>query len=207
MLVKPTPLSSDLESRFLNACKELPGEVKPAFHGTNAANLDSIFSLGLVIPGQGNKVKVANGQAHGLGIYTATLDNPMLSWGFARGTSRPMLVCAVLDDAEVLDQSQQLGMLQMTAESHSVRHVGNAMVVFDPQRVAPLFVVTHKPTHDSLFAARRPVRVVQHVMARSIMSGQQLKRPNRKQKVQPNVQSLGAITFLSRRAARKYRGS
>lgn len=40
------------------------------FHGTRAANIPSILSTGLRVPGQESGVRVANGSAHGVGIYT-----------------------------------------------------------------------------------------------------------------------------------------
>lgn len=200
MKVKPTPLSSDVQRRFLKACYELPGQVKPAFHGTHAENLESIYSLGLVIPGQGNSFRVANGSTHGRGIYAATMDNPMLSWGFAQGATRPMLVCAVLDDAEALHESQRIGRFQVTAESSSVRHVGDAMVIFDPQRVAPLFCVTNMRSKQT-----------QSIVTSRHINVSLPERPKRIQKLGQGAQSClvpsnGTVAFLSRRAARKYGG-
>lgn len=202
MSLRPTPLATDVSDRFLDACKELPGVVKPAFHGTNAANLESIYTLGLVIPGRGNEIKVANGTAHGRGIYTATMDNAMLSWGFARGAAKPMLVCAVLDDAEHMLESQRIGNLQVTAESVNVRHVGNAMVVFDPQRVVPLYVVTHKGVN---YGGSTYVRVQRS--AGRFWTQQQIRRSDKMRK-KPALKAIpltGASAFLSRRAAQKYR--
>merc|ERR1712070_880742 len=193
MTVQPMPLAMEVRDRFMEACANLPGQIKPAFHGTDAKNLDSICRLSLVVPGQGNHIRVANGSVHGRGIYTATLDHAGLSWGFSRGSRKPILVCAVLDDATDLETPRQLGFRYVTRESESVRHVGGAMVVFDPQRVAPLYVVTHKgklPIRGSgttpRFVSREPPR-------------------KRIIKAHVRIPLTGVVAFLSRRAACKRR--
>jgi len=202
MSVKPTPLSGSLQNRFLTACSKLSGEIKPAFHGTDPSNLESIYSIGLIIPGQGNKFRVVNGAVHGRGIYTATMDDPMLSWGFARGATRPMLVCAVLDDAEDCDP-HQLGIRTVTKESENVRHVGSAMVVFEPARVTPLFVVRHHGRSDNYCG------VVKYAHGQVQQSPPPARRKKRK-KVWSRMQKggcilSGAVAFLSRRGACKHR--
>jgi len=92
----------------------------PALHGTRA-DLRSIFDNGLLIPGQNNNIGVANGSAHGVGIYTANLNAAWLSWGFCDPQNPQMIICAVL-------------------QSSSVEHHGDAQVIFDESHVIPLFV-------------------------------------------------------------------
>jgi hypothetical protein len=94
-------------------------KVAPALHGTSAANLDSIYQRGLLVPGQGNELQVVNGAAHGTGVYTANLNASWLSAGFCSGPK--MLVCAVLETSEV-------------------RHVQDAQVVANSAHVVPLFL-------------------------------------------------------------------
>ena len=72
-------------------------EPRLAFHGTDGANHASIFEKGLIVPGR-EGVSVANGSAHGVGIYTAK--EPGLSFSFTRGTNK-MLLCGVIDDCQV----------------------------------------------------------------------------------------------------------
>merc|ERR1712228_109676 len=103
----------------MQSIREMPsGELRPAFHGTNAANHSSIFERGLLIPGEGNELRVVHGAAHGKGVYTANVDAAWLSRGFCYNPQ--MLVCAVL-------------------QSSAVRHVGDAMVVGRADHVVPLF--------------------------------------------------------------------
>jgi hypothetical protein len=45
--------------------------VRIVYHGTQEASAEAIAKIGLVVPGQGNGVTVANGCAYGVGIYTA----------------------------------------------------------------------------------------------------------------------------------------
>lgn len=137
------PVSESIQLAFLEAWKNGAGPslaLRPAFHGTATRNLTSIFDRGLLIPGVGNKLRVEHGAAHGRGIYTAKVHNPNLSAGFARCISG-MLVVGVLDDALAADVQKWLGSRIVQAESKAIRHVGDAMVIFDPSRVLPLFSV------------------------------------------------------------------
>jgi len=69
----------------------------PALHGTHARCYASIFQNGLLIPGCDNNIKVANGSAYGVDVYTAKLNEPWLSAFFCKQPS--MLVCCVIADA------------------------------------------------------------------------------------------------------------
>lgn len=140
------PMAEDVQARFLDRWKNGDGpsiNIVPAFHGTNVKNLGSIFSQGLLIPGQGNRLRVVNGAVHGRGIYAAkvTATGRQLSAGFAKGNTNGMLVCAVLDDAIPVTAEYKLGYRFVTAESKFVRHVGDAFVIFDPRMILPLFHV------------------------------------------------------------------
>lgn len=140
----PAPLAEKVQERFMAAFQKQTArrdvsKISPGFHGTSASIHDSIFSRGLLIPGQDNELRVVNGSAHGNGVYVAKLSNPWLSQGFARGANK-MLVCGVVDDAAGMTQTQRLGSFSVTKQSDNVRHVGDAMVVFESARVAPLFV-------------------------------------------------------------------
>lgn len=142
--LSPAPLSPDVQKRFLDLCQgtsAVNGTLRPAFHGTAAKNISSILKRGLLIPGEQNDVKVANGSAHGLGIYTGMLgqDGANLSYGFSKGG--PMLVCVVLDDAKPVPQ-YTVGIQNVTAESNIIRHVGSAIISFDSRRVVPLFIAS-----------------------------------------------------------------
>jgi hypothetical protein len=59
------------------------------YHGTRPIAVGPISRIGLVVPGLGNDVKVANGSAHGVGIYTAT--TPHTPVGYAH--EGDMFVC------------------------------------------------------------------------------------------------------------------
>lgn len=113
--LKAVPLAPSVQERFM--AKMSGAHIKPAFHGTDTRNYESIFSRGLLIPGYQNELQIAHGAAHGRGIYTANIDASWLSRGFCASSS--MLVCAVRQE--------------------NVTHVGDAMVVFDPDNVVPLF--------------------------------------------------------------------
>lgn len=134
--VRPTPLALDVKNRFMTSVSSMPSvELRPAFHGTDAVNHNSIFERGLLIPGSDTGVSMKHGAAHGRGIYTANVDAAWLSRGFC--DSPAMLVCAVL-------------------QSSMVRHVGDAMVVVNCAHVVPLFIATA----DSFFFGRVSLPVV-----------------------------------------------
>jgi hypothetical protein len=144
--VRPAPVSADVQQRFLEARTVLKGaDLTPGYHGTNVSKLTAIYEKGLLIPGPDNGIGVANGSAHGLGVYTAKVNNPDLSWGFCRAPTemeRKMMVCGILDDAPAMGQHYQMGIRTVSRESANVRHVGDAMVIFDDRRVAPFFEVS-----------------------------------------------------------------
>lgn len=144
--LKPAPVAREVQERFLAVCgngRHFASKISAGFHGTPGSVHESIFSKGLLIPGQNNDLVNRNGTAHGNGVYIAKLNNPWLSQGFAHGTNK-MLVCGVMDDAVNLRQVARLGSFGVTKKSDNVRHVGDAMVVFESACVAPLFVAEWK---------------------------------------------------------------
>jgi len=141
--LRPVAVSLPIQAAFLEAWRYRGShciELRPAFHGTKAANLKSIFERGLLIPGQGNRLTVVHGAAHGRGIYTAKVSNPWLSYGFARSLAG-MLVVGVLDDATAAHALERMGVFPVQAQSKTILHVGDAMVVFEPSCVIPFFSV------------------------------------------------------------------
>jgi len=205
--VRPAPVSAEVQERFLDAQTVLPGALKPGYHGTNISNLPAIYEKGLLIPGQGNCLQVANGSAHGLGIYTATVQNPSLSWSFCRAPEpmdRKMMVCGILDDAsQVTDDGYKMGVRTVTRESQNVRHVGDAMVIFDDRRVAPFFEVSIGETLERqlvsvLFDWSRWQRKV-----RLILNASPAKSSIRVPLMRSQVKQRTATAYLARRGARK----
>jgi len=184
--LKATPLSTEVAERFQKVCEgELQGELVPAFHGTNENNLGSIYAQGLIIPGRGNSVRVANGCVYGLGIYTANASNPGLSRSYARGSYQPLLVCGVLD----------------SKDEKEVRHTASANVIFDARRVAPLFEAVQKLSLAPRPSPPPPRKVLQ-ILSDAVP---QSCRASKKQH-KPIVRLTGTAAFLARRAARKRRG-
>jgi len=139
--IEPAPVSVAVQQRFLQGYAAAPfADVVPTYHGSDAANYESICRRGLLIPGQGNELKVEHGNVHGRGVYTARMDNPSLSRGFC--TEPSMLICGVVDDAVMATTTERCGRFNVSAKSQVIKHVGSAVVVADDRRVAPLFQVT-----------------------------------------------------------------
>ncbi|CAK9106987.1 unnamed protein product [Durusdinium trenchii] len=176
----PTPLNTPVQKTFYSSCCGLDGDLIPTFHGTRACSLSSIYQNGLVVPGGKNNVKVLHGSAYGVGIYTARVGNPWLSMNYSSGWTG-LLVCGVLDNHD----------------AQTVRHAGDAVVVFDERRVAPLFVAV--PSSQPM------------ARALGIMPGQAavVHMPARRHQG-PRTNTVGArastpAAFLMRTAARKRR--
>jgi len=139
LTLRPAPVSREVQNRFIEECAETrAGDVVPAYHGSEATNYDSICERGLLIPGRGNELAIVHGAAHGRGIYTASVDAPSLSMSFC--TEPKLLVCGVLDDSlDLMPEQESCGQFLVGARSQSIKHVGDAIVVFNERRVVPLF--------------------------------------------------------------------
>jgi hypothetical protein len=189
--IRFAPLSCDVASTFMKACQGgLAGTLRPAYHGTNETNLPSIYRQGLLIPGQNNGIKVANGSVYGLGIYTADVTNPNLSWSYTGG-SQKLLICGVLDDVG-------------HSTAPEVKHAGSALVVFNPGRVIPLFEATRR----NLAAPRPqppPLKSSSTAALRVAALAEQTPQKRKPQKHRcPAPQQLTRVAkFLARRAARR----
>eukprot|EP00443_Scrippsiella_acuminata_P020973 CAMPEP_0115198628 /NCGR_PEP_ID=MMETSP0270-20121206/16203_1 /TAXON_ID=71861 /ORGANISM="Scrippsiella trochoidea, Strain CCMP3099" /LENGTH=731 /DNA_ID=CAMNT_0002612005 /DNA_START=27 /DNA_END=2218 /DNA_ORIENTATION=- len=143
---RPAPVAQHVQQRFIDSTREVDGELVPTYHGSLAENYSSICQRGLLIPGRQNELEVVNGAVHGRGIYTARVDAPSLSINFC--SDPRMLVCGVLDDADPLACHQAMyGGHSLSAQSQTIKHVGDAVVVFDERRVVPLFEVSANKFH------------------------------------------------------------
>lgn len=111
------------------------------FHGTAVHNLQSIITNGLHIPGQGG-VRVINGSAYGVGIYTAR--DAATSTGYVRDCSM-MLCCAglIINDKNTVIQA-----------------TNNFVVFFKRDYVVPCFLLTYERTMGPVQA--RPENVQYH---------------------------------------------
>jgi len=183
--IRFAPLRCDVASTFMTACQGgLAGKLRPAYHGTNEIHLPSIYRQGLLIPGQNNEIRVANGSAHGLGIYTADVTDPRLSWSYARGSFQRLLICGVIDDVG-------------NSTAPEVKHAGSALVVFNRDRVAPLFEVT---LHNQVSPQPQPQSPTRQTQKQRKSHGIHRHR-------YPASQQLSRVArvakFLVRRAARR----
>jgi len=106
-----------------------------------------------------------------------------------------MLICGVLD----------------SKNESEVRHAGDAMVVFDPSRVVPLFearlqqarVLLETPPPPPPLPTQPPWRQPQQMRPHQVQSA----APQRPERKRPVIPLAGAAAFLARRAARKRQGA
>ena len=140
------PLAEDVRLEFLKTLGH--GRLRPTLHGTAVKNHSSIFERGLLVPGQGNGIHVAHGSAHGLGVYSASLENPSLALGFVKG-AKCVLVCGVVDDAGYTPQVQTYGIRRCWRESSNIRVVDDAVIALNASHIAPFFSLEYHPKAHS----------------------------------------------------------
>mmetsp|Transcript_22564 Transcript_22564/g.67677 ORF Transcript_22564/g.67677 Transcript_22564/m.67677 type:complete len:479 (+) Transcript_22564:180-1616(+) len=192
--LRAAPLNPAVGRAFMKACHgELEGKLLAAYHGTNENNLSSIYATGLEIPGKGNALRVVNGSVHGLGVYTAEVNNPSLSLGYARGVHRRLLVCGVFDcddPAEVL-------------------HTGSALVFYNARRVAPLWEATFTQAAGTQPPPLPPPAPRAPVVKRRVLPapGPQCRRAPKKRREAAAARLTGVAAFLARRAAQRRRST
>mmetsp|Transcript_48749 Transcript_48749/g.115827 ORF Transcript_48749/g.115827 Transcript_48749/m.115827 type:complete len:650 (-) Transcript_48749:8-1957(-) len=111
--LEPADVSQKVQQRFVAAAEENKSAVDYGFHGTRQANIPSILERGLLVPGGQSGIGVANGSAHGVGIYTALPGQSWLSKGFS--DSANMLICGVIDPqaepspyADIIEKEEEL---------------------------------------------------------------------------------------------------
>ena len=197
--LKPAPLDKTVQQMFLDACRcAKKGELQPALHGTNQANLSSIYARGLLIPGKENQVRIANGSVHGVGIYTAYVQYASMSLSYARGSLRPILVCGVLDpNRGAITPGKQ--------RSNDVCYTGGARIFFKENMVAPLFEATAPAHVDPGAVVLPPVLPVKRGRTRPVLlPDKKRKGPGPRTRLRRAAPPLrSALAFLARRAARK----
>ncbi|CAE7410406.1 unnamed protein product [Symbiodinium sp. CCMP2592] len=148
--LRPAPIDKDVQRMFMDAqqTSKKPDALQPALHGTNQSNLGSIYSRGLLIPGNHNGLRVVNGSAYGLGIYTAYVQNASMSMNYSRGPLRPVLVCGVIDEKS--------GATQPMGRSGDVYYTSHARIFYKEELVAPLFEATFSGKHATAGAVPLP---------------------------------------------------
>lgn len=92
----PADLAPKAQDRFMNSVKQ-GGDPMYGYHGTRKEAIPHILDRGLLVPGAESGVRVHNGAAHGVGVYTAMPGSSWLSRGFAEGPN--MLICGIVDPA------------------------------------------------------------------------------------------------------------
>jgi len=177
--ISRTQLADSVEQRFmrrLHRSGSSPSDaVRLAFHGTKRDNFAPIFRQGFLLPGVPGGVPMANGNAHGRGVYAAVPGAAALSSTFC--DTRSMLVCGVIDDDRSISPSgeeasarvlrigrpaklptapmrrvvaaatkpRMWGNHELHRETGDLRHVGSALVIFNPSCVVPLLQVDSMP--------------------------------------------------------------
>ena len=151
-LARPAPVNPTVVSAFLANIEDLSRAghqplLHLVFHGTPEHNFPSIFTRGLLIPGQGNELKSLHGTVHGVGIYTST--NPLDSLSYTGG-SKYVLLCAWLESA---DSSQYL--------NH-----GSFRVVYSEGYILPLCIVemSNSNSFDAKTKLDKAHAVFQHII-------------------------------------------
>ncbi|KAI5894927.1 ADP-ribosylation [Schizophyllum commune H4-8] len=135
----------ELEKRFEEArvkLREIMGcepEEKQLFHGTSAANIESILSEGFRIGGVG-KHRVTNGTAMGYGIYLA--QDGETSMDYALGADR-IFACRVLPGrvTQSYDESKRKPTQAVGSGRYESYNAGNVYVVRHTALVLPCYMI------------------------------------------------------------------
>jgi len=162
-VLSPVYPEEHVQQRFLRARNDLNHMMSIGYHGTKRTNLSGIARKGLLVPGSKSGIKVQNGSAHGVGVYTARVGKASLSKGFS--DSGALFVCAICDTScepdsvtaatfvpsstHVMSSAQfpkrgafTVGRQNVKQASDEVLHVGDAIVVFEDRCVVPLFLAS-----------------------------------------------------------------
>lgn len=97
--IEPADVSENVQNKFMQTVRTNGWGMLPTFgyHGTKNSRIPSILERGLLVPGHASGISVANGSAHGVGIYTGLPGAAGLSRGFCDSSN--MLICGVVDPA------------------------------------------------------------------------------------------------------------
>jgi len=124
-------------------------------------------------------------------------------------TQRRMIVCGILDDATQSSslESYRMGIRTTSHESPHVRHVGDAMVIFDDRRVAPFFEVSLGEVLDhSQISSQTPFFdwAQWHAKPNRFLNAFPVKPyVHRAPLLRKRVKQHSAISYLTRRSASK----
>jgi len=121
---------------------------------------------------------------------------------------KKMMVCGILDDASE-QTSYQMGLRTVSRESRSVRHVGDAMVIFDERRVAPLFEVSLGETSlETLLASfdwrrwhDKVIRVLNATPAKRPKQSKLIRKQAQYALMRQQVRQRTVVSYLARRGA------
>ena len=142
------PMGAAPRDRFmakLTSSNLKESEVNLVFHGTKLTNMQSICDRGLLVPNPAvNGVSVANGSAHGVGIYSCM--EPSYPAGYARGTSKTLFVCAALTPNWNANAPVHVA---PGAPPPPFKRSGNVIVLFREELIVPLFLMDFEPATSS----------------------------------------------------------
>mmetsp|Transcript_24826 Transcript_24826/g.40188 ORF Transcript_24826/g.40188 Transcript_24826/m.40188 type:complete len:1222 (+) Transcript_24826:1-3666(+) len=109
-----------------------------AFHGTAEENLEKIVKDGFKVGGR-DGVGVANGTAHGFGVYTAS--SPDISKDYARGCTAMLLLKTLPGNSS---PTSWAGGHQLPATCHSYSPGPSIRIYFDSAQILPMAIVYFK---------------------------------------------------------------
>jgi hypothetical protein len=144
-----SPLS--LEPFLAGVEAENPSNLLMLYHGTRKPAATAISHVGLVVPGQGNTVGVANGSAYGVGIYTAATPATPLTFahdgdlficlghmrsGYEPGWSMPHMDWRVFTDSSLVTPILHFSVNRGSHERNIIVDHGGAVTSFQAPTVS-----------------------------------------------------------------------
>ena len=98
--------------------------VEVLFHGTRKVNFDSVCNRGLLVPGNDSGIRVANGSALGVGIYSAK--KPGVPFNYCRDCNEMFVLAGLIGPTVTV----------------SPNHSGDICVFFNQALVVPIAIVS-----------------------------------------------------------------
>ena len=120
-------MSKEIQDRFLFTLYNSDFDYLLGYHGTKKKNFSSIIDKGLLIPLRNKEIKIENGSAHGVGIYTSKENSSWLSLNF--NDNDTLIGCAIIND------------------KYKIRDVLDARVIFNENLIIPMMYIKYKDSN------------------------------------------------------------
>jgi hypothetical protein len=165
--LEPAPLANRLQSKFLDAAKEVGSVPSLGYYWTTQENNASIFRQGLHLPGHGMGIQTGKGGSLQQHYPRASCCQNMLIVGVVEGAQKASNSSAQVVKGPKYHRRSSKARFgpkyfygqRVHSDDGAVRDLGKCLMIFDTTRVMPLFVAKDV-SHDAVRRAGRDKVVV-----------------------------------------------